>query len=153
MRELNLPVFSFRIKEEKSKSFIYDEFRKKYVTLTPEEWVRQHIAHYLKTDLHYPPGRISVEMPVKVKNRQKRCDVVVFGDKGEPLLVVECKSYEVKLNQQVVDQVSLYNFSLQVDYLVITNGMDHYCLRLNRSHGGYAFIERIPGYDELINRG
>ena len=150
MQKLNLPEQIFRFKEEKNRTYIFDDFRKKYVLLTPEEWVRQNFLMYLVTELDFPKSLISVEAGLKLYARLKRTDSVVYDKKGIPVLIVECKAPEVKLDEKVFDQIVRYNMALQVNYLVVTNGLDHYCCQLDYKKNTYNFLKTIPNYKFIL---
>ncbi len=128
---------------------IFDALRRRWVALTPEEWVRQNFIRYLVEMKHYPESLISVERSLKINQRDFRADVVVFSKSGFPLLVVECKAPEVKVSQQVFDQVARYNIEFQVGFLVVTNGLSHYCCRIDKAKGEYAFLPEIPDYQAI----
>ena len=149
MIKLNLPEFDFKIKKEDNKQFIFDDIRKKYILLTPEEWVRQNFIKYLVNYKEYPASLISVESALKINKLQKRSDIIIYSKKGEPVIIIECKAPEVKISQKTFDQVSLYNYNLKVSYLIITNGLSHYCCEINYTTGSYKFINKIPGYSQL----
>jgi len=149
MQPLNLPTYSFKIKSEDNRKYIFDEIRKKYLLLTPEEWVRQNFIKYLIREMNYPQQLISIEMEFKIKKLVKRCDIVVFNKSGKPNLIVECKSPSIIISQEVFDQISLYNRYLNVDYLIVTNGLKHYCCIFNKQTGDYSFTGEIPGYCDL----
>ena len=146
MTRLNLPDFPKRIKQEDDFRLIYDEFRRKYVVLTPEEWVRQHFLHYLVTDKGYPKSLIKVESGLKVNKMAKRTDVIVYSRAGQPFMLIECKSAQMSLNEKVFDQLSIYNQTLKAQYLVITNGLKHYCCSMDYQTSSYEFHHEIPEY-------
>jgi hypothetical protein len=148
MQTLNLPTYSFKIKSEGDRKFIFDRFRKKYVVLTPEEWVRQHFAVYLVNEKSFPAGRIVVEKTLKFNKMERRCDLLVYGD-SSPALIVECKAPEVKITQDVFDQIAVYNLEFRVEYLVVTNGIDHYCCMVDFKSGKIHFIDNIPEYSAI----
>jgi len=150
LQKLNLPKQVFRFKEEKEKTYIFDDFRKKYVVLTPEEWVRQNFLMYLVNEKNYPPSLIAVEAGLKLFKTLKRTDIVVYNKQGDPLLIIECKSPEVGINEKVFDQIVRYNMALQVNYLVVTNGMDHYCCQLDYEKQTYNFLKSIPNYTDIL---
>ena len=150
MQKLNLPEYTFRVKKKEKKTYIFDDFRKKYVMLTPEEWVRQHFLMYLVTELDFPKSLIAVEAGLKLYKRIKRTDIVVYNKQGNPVLIVECKAPEVKLNEKVFDQVVRYNMALQVNYLIVTNGLDHYCCQLDYEKNTYNFLKNIPNYKFIL---
>ncbi|GAB4328186.1 MAG: type I restriction enzyme HsdR N-terminal domain-containing protein [Bacteroidales bacterium] len=149
MERLNLPEGKFSIRKEGEKQLIFDRWRRKYVALTPEEWVRQHILLYLTTNLGYPSGLISVEWSVRSGLKQLRADAVVRTRQGNPLMIIECKAPHVSLNQDTFDQAVRYNMPLQAGYILLTNGREHYVLKLNYKTGKAGFIDHIPDYNEL----
>ncbi len=149
MQQLNLPAAQFKIKTVENKQQVFDEVRKKYVVLTPEEWVRQHFVHYLVRHLNYSSGLIAVEMLVKVNGLSQRADIVLFNKKGQPVMIVECKAPEVNVSRRVFNQAARYNTKLKVDYLVVTNGLQHYCARLLDDEGNYELLKAIPKADEV----
>ena len=149
MQPLNLPTYSFNIKSEGERNYIFDEIRKKYILLTPEEWVRQNFIQYLSTEKKYPKTLISVEIHFKVNKLSKRGDIILFNKMGEPLMIVECKAPSVNINQKVFDQIARYNMKFQVDYLTVTNGLKHYCCKMEYDSGGYTFLKEIPSFDEI----
>jgi hypothetical protein len=149
MQPLNLPTYSFNIKSEDNRKYIFDEVRRKYLLLTPEEWVRQNFIKYLINEKNYPRQLISIEMEFKIRKLVKRCDIVVFNKSGKPNLIVECKSPSIIISQVAFDQISLYNRNLNVDYLIVTNGLKHYCCRYNKQAGSFSFTGEIPEYGDL----
>lgn len=146
MVTLNLPSFDYTLKKENGKVFILDIIRKKYLVLTPEEWVRQHFVHYLITTLQYPRSLIKVEGGLRFNDLQKRSDIVVFNREGAPWMVVECKAPDQKLSQRTLHQASVYNHSLQATYLTITNGMTHICCEVDWISGKTALLDSLPEY-------
>jgi hypothetical protein len=128
---------------------IFDENRKRFVALTPEEWVRQNFLRYLVTEKQYPRSLIAVESSLKLFKRKKRTDIVVYDNLAKPLLIVECKAPEVIINQNVFDQIVRYNMALQVNYLILTNGLKHYSCSIDYSHKSYRFLKEIPAYPDL----
>jgi len=148
MGPLQLPAIKARIREGKgSRKEIWDDFRKKYVSLTPEEWVRQHILHYLVTVKHYPASLIGVEVPLKVNNLMKRCDILACDRLGNPLLLVECKAPEVQISQDVFNQVAMYNSTFTGQYLVVTNGLVHYACMIDHANRRWSFLDDIPDFN------
>lgn len=127
MIKLNLPAFDYKLKKADGKVWIFDGIRKKYVVLTPEEWVRQHVVQYMLNHLGYPKSLIRVEVSLTYNSLDKRADVIVFDREGKPWMVVECKAPDLTLTQSVAMQVATYNKSLQAPFVVITNGMKVYC--------------------------
>ncbi|MCX6267870.1 MAG: type I restriction enzyme HsdR N-terminal domain-containing protein [Bacteroidetes bacterium] len=148
MEKLNLPDITTRIREGTSgKHEIFDEIRKKFVRLTPEEWVRQHFLHYMTGHLGFPASLIVVEAAIKYNQLVKRFDILAYRADGKPCMVVECKAPAVEITQAVFDQVAMYNMTLLVDYMVVTNGLTHYACRIDHEKRTYAFIQETPTYD------
>jgi type I site-specific restriction endonuclease len=149
MQKLNLPAAQLRYRQVNDKPQVFDEVRKKYVALTPEEWVRQHFIHYLIKHLNYAPGLTVVEMLVKVNGLSQRADIVLYNRQGLPIIIVECKAPEVPVTRAVFNQAARYNTRLNVKYLIVTNGLQHYCARLLDEEGNYELLKEIPRADEL----
>ncbi|UII23688.1 type I restriction enzyme HsdR N-terminal domain-containing protein [Fulvivirga ligni] len=147
MVTLNLPKFDCNIRKNEGKVEIFDVIRKKYIVLTPEEWVRQHIIHFLLNERGYPRSLFRVESGLKYNKRQKRSDVLVYNREARPFLIVECKAHDVKITQAGFDQVAVYSKQLDVDFLVVTNGINHFCCKLNRESSQMEFIDDIPFYE------
>ncbi len=150
MQKLNLPEFSFRIKTENDKMFIFDAIRKKFVRLTPEEWVRQNFVQFLISVKNFSFSLIAIETSVEINNNQQRADLVIYNRLGVPILIAEFKSPDVKISQQTFDQIVRYNMRLKVPFLVVSNGLDHYCCKINYSENSYAFISEIPDFKDII---
>jgi len=146
VQKLNFPTYSFRFKNSKNKISIFDEIRKKFVILQPEEWVRQHCVQYLVLNKKYPKSLINVEKEIKVNNLRKRYDIVVYNTDGSIHLIVECKSPKTTINQNTFDQIALYNSTLNADYLMITNGLNHYYCKMDFEAKHYEFLKDIPEY-------
>lgn len=147
---LNLPAFECRIRTNSSgQEEIFDAQRRRYVRLTPEEWVRQHFVNYLITICEFPKGRIGNEIQIKVGLTEKRCDTVVFDEFGTAKMIVEYKASSVAITRKVFDQIARYNLSLNVDYLIVSNGLTTYCCRLNKETKCFDFIPVIPKYSDL----
>lgn len=147
MQALNLPPYQFKLKQQGVRNQIFDAIRKKYVVLTPEEWVRQNFLQYLIKDKNYPASLIGVEVGLKYNQLQKRMDVLVYDKQGNPHLMVECKAPEVKITQDVFDQIARYNMMFKVKYLVVTNGMNHFCCRMDYTANTYSYLENIPDFE------
>ena len=143
---LNLPVYEYVLKKESGKIFILDILRKKYLVLTPEEWVRQHFIHYLVNALEYPKALIKVEAGLKFNRLQKRSDIVVFNRDGNPWMLVECKAPEYRLRQLTIEQAAVYNHTLKAQYIVITNGMTHICCEVNQGDGITVQLDGLPKF-------
>jgi hypothetical protein len=146
MQQLNLPSYSFRFKQVSGTTQIFDAFRKKFVVLTPEEWVRQNFLRYLVAEKSFPPSLIAVEVGLKYNQLRKRADVLVYDKQGAPLLMVECKAPDVAVTQDAFDQVARYNMAFRVKYLVVTNGMNHFCCCMDYDSGSYRYLETIPTF-------
>ena len=143
---LNLPHYPFKIKQKENQYYIFDEIRKKYLLLTPEEWVRQHLIQYLIKEKKYPKTLFSLEGGLKLNSLQKRTDILIFNLKGEKLLLVECKAPSVKITQSTFDQIARYNIIHKVPLLIVSNGLQHYFCKINFQEGNYEFIENLPEY-------
>lgn len=152
MQKLNFPEYEFNIKEGQDYHRIFDPARRKYVALTPEEWVRQHMIQYLVTEKKVPLSLLVVEAGLKLFKTRKRTDLVVYGRLGKPLMIVECKAPDVKISEEVFDQIVRYNFSLRVPYLTVTNGLVHICCYLPPLLNHYKVLNQIPDFDDMHPR-
>lgn len=148
--QLQFSKYNFQIKTEPGRQLIFDIVRKKYVTLTPEEWVRQYILHYLIYDHKYPKSLISVEKKVAVNGLPKRTDIVLYNREAQPKIIVECKSPDVALSQKTFEQVARYNLTLQVPMLWVTNGAMHYLCRLSFTGEEHTFLQKLPTAEEIM---
>lgn len=146
MQVLNYPTFKFRFKNRENKIHIFDEIRKKFVLLTPEEWVRQHCLHFLIYHKGYPVTLIQMEKEIKLNGLSRRYDLVVFEPDGQIRLAVECKRPEVKITQEVFDQLARYNLILKAPLLFLTNGLEHYVAEVNQKEQRYRFLPELPLY-------
>jgi len=146
VQPLNLPSYHFKIKSKENKQFIFDLIRKKYVVLTPEEWVRQHILHFLIFKKGYPKSLIAVEKQLTINTLIKRFDILVFNTKGLPHLIIECKAPKVKISQNAFDQIARYNLKLNAEYLMVSNGLQHYFCKLDTVNEQYLFLKDLPDY-------
>jgi hypothetical protein len=151
MEKLNLPTYSFNIKLIEQRKYIFDFIRKKFVILTPEEWVRQNFLKYLVDEKKYPASLIFVEKEFKLNNLSKRSDAVIYNNKGNPVLIIECKATSVKIDQKVFDQIARYNIQLKVDFLIVTNGLEHFCCKIDYENKKYLFLKEVPEYIYLEN--
>lgn len=149
MQKLNFNPYQFRVKNTENKNFIFDVIRKKFVFLTPEEWVRQHVINFLTEEKQYPKSLINVEKSFTVNGLAKRYDVVIYKPNGNIFLLVECKASEVKISQDVFDQIARYNMSLKSEYLMVTNGLNHYFCKINPEEEKYFFLEDFPSYKTI----
>lgn len=146
MQQLNFPAYSFRFKNNENKVAIFDEIRKKFIILTPEEWVRQHVVRFLLEEKKYPKSYINVEKLLKVNGLKKRYDAVVFNPDGSIFILVECKAPEVKISQDTFDQIARYNMTMQAQFLMVTNGMNHYFCQMDYENEKYEFLRELPDY-------
>ena len=150
MYELNLPKYGIKIKNDKGHQSIFDVLRRKYVALTPEEWVRQHFVHFLIEHKGYPKTLMANEIQLAIGNKKLRCDSVLYDRTLKPRMIIEYKAPTVSITQKVFDQITIYNMLLHVDYLVVSNGIKHYCCRMDYANQKYLFLEDIPDYQEII---
>ncbi len=149
MQRLNFPIYSFRFKNSENKVSIFDEIRKKFIILTPEEWVRQHVVHYLINEKKYPKSLINVEKVLTVNGLRKRYDVVVFNSDGSIHILVECKAPEVRISQATFDQIARYNMTMKARFLKVTNGLSHYYCQMDFENEKYEFLTGLPDYKEI----
>lgn len=147
--ELNLPSYPFKIKEDSSTTYIFDEIRKRYLVLTPEEWVRQHVVQYLIFEKKYPRSLIKLEGGLKLNALQKRSDILLYNNEGKKIMLVECKAPSVKITQNAFDQIARYNFVHQVDHLLVSNGLSHYCCKIDHTKQSYQFLVETPCYQSV----
>ena len=146
MQQLNFPIYNFRFKNSENKVSIFDEIRKKFIILTPEEWVRQHVVRFLLEEKKYPKSLINVEKVLIVNGLRKRYDVVVFNPDGSIFVLVECKAPEIKTAQATFDQIARYNLALKAQFLMVTNGHNHYFCQMDFENEKYAFLKELPDY-------
>ena len=146
MQQLNLPSCTFRFKNSENKVSIFDDIRKKFIILTPEEWVRQHVVQFLRTEKNYPKSLINVEKVLKINGLRKRYDVVVYNSDGSIFILIECKAPEVPISQSTFDQIARYNMTLKSDYLMLTNGLNHYFCQMDFENEKYQFLHELPNY-------
>lgn len=151
MENLNLPTYSFKIKYELQRKLIFDSIRRKYVVLTPEEWVRQNFIRYLVDEKGYPGSLIAVEKKVDVNLLPQRSDIILYNGNAHAVMIVECKSAKIKITQDVFNQVARYNIKLRVPFLVVTNGLQHYCCKMDYEKKSFKFIQEIPFYESIKN--
>lgn len=140
---LHLPKANLKLTRKGNEVFVWCVIRKKTLLLTPEEWVRQHIIHYLVNDLKIPLGRIASEFPIRLNEMQRRCDIVVFDAFANPIMIVECKAPEVGLTEEVFHQIAHYNRQLQVDYLMVSNGLQHIYAKINKENGALDYLKDL----------
>ncbi|HEU4495851.1 MAG TPA: type I restriction enzyme HsdR N-terminal domain-containing protein [Flavobacterium sp.] len=146
MQQLNFPAYKFRFKNSENKIAIFDEIRRKFIVLTPEEWVRQNAVQYLLQEKKYPRSYVNVEKSIKHNGLVKRYDVAVFQPDGKLFLLVECKSASTPISQDTFDQIARYNMALEAAYLMVTNGLDHYFCQMDYKTEKYIFLEELPEF-------
>ena len=146
MQKLNLPTYTFKLKSNEKHGLIFDILRKKYFVLTPEEWVRQHYVHFLIQEKKYPISLIAVEKQLSVNNLKKRTDIIIFNTLGEVDIIVECKAPHIKITQAAFDQIARYNMKLNANFLIVTNGLEHFFCKIDPINETYIFLKDIPEY-------
>ena len=146
MLRLNLPNYDFKMKTEQRSRQIFDPVRKKMVKLDPEEWVRQNLIQFLNKDKNYPISLMAVEKGLTVNKLSKRFDILCYNNDSKPLLLVECKAPSVKISQAAFDQISIYNLQFKVPFLLVSNGLEHFCCKLDYEKNSYSFLSEIPDY-------
>ena len=149
MLSLNLPSFEAKIKAKGEKKVIFDVIRRRFVSLTPEEWVRQPFVHFLLSHKGFPAALLANEVAIELNGTQKRCDTVLYNRDLKARLIVEYKAPQIEITQAVFDQITRYNMVLHVDYLIVTNGLQHYCCKIDYTQQKYFFLRDIPHYSEL----
>lgn len=149
MLELNLPSFDINVKKIGGKLSILDPLRRKFVALTPEEWVRQHFVNFLLREKGYPAALIANEIQIDLNKLKKRCDSVVYNRDLSPLMIIEYKAPDVDITQQVFDQIVRYNIVLKVKYLIVSNGLNHYCCIMDYDKQSFSYLSDIPNYTDL----
>ena len=149
MQKLNFPRYNFRFKNNENKTLIFDIIRKKFVILTPEEWVRQHTLHFLITEKKYPVSYINVEKQLLINDSVKRYDIVTFKNDGDVEIIIECKAPSIPINQVTFDQIARYNLALNSNLLMVTNGLTHYFCKMDIKNKRYLFLRDLPKYNQL----
>lgn len=149
MLTLNLPSYDTKIIEAEGKTQIYDVLRRCYVALTPEEWVRQHFVHYLLDCKEYPTALMGNEVALTLNGTKRRCDTVVYDRALRPRMIIEYKAPTVKITKEVFAQISRYNLVLRVDYLIVSNGLQHYCCKMDYKNNTFTFLKEIPDYSGI----
>ena len=150
MQQLNFPSFSFRFKNSENKVSIFDAIRKKFIILTPEEWVRQHVVQFLMIEKNYPKSLLNVEKVLQVNGLRKRYDIVVYNSDGTIHILIECTAPEVPISQSTFDQIAQYNMTLQSNYLMVTNGLNHYFCQMDNENEKYQFLTELPNYQSNL---
>jgi hypothetical protein len=151
MDPLKLPPAELKLRSTEGRTEVWDSIRRKYIILTPEEWVRQHFVHFLIHEKKVPASLIAIEVSLKYNRMARRCDILVYNRQGKPLLIVECKAPEVKISENAFRQIAMYNMTLKVPYLVVTNGMNQYCCIIDHEKKKFSFLQEMPEYDLLVN--
>jgi len=146
MERLNLPTYDFKLKNSQNKTLIFDKLRKKYVVLTPEEWVRQHFVHFLIDKKNYPETLIAIEKQLTINNLKKRTDILIFNTNGNPEIIIECKAPSVRISQETFDQIARYNIKLNAKFLIVTNGITHFYCQMDFNNKTYIFLKDFPSY-------
>lgn len=149
-KQLNLPTYDCQLRHENDKTYIYDVLRRRYVALTPEEWVRQHFVHYMVQHLGYPAALMANEVELRCGSKRLRCDTLLYSPTLQPRMIVEYKSPRVRITRRVFDQIAAYNLLLHVDYLVVSNGMEHYCMRMDYDNQKYLPLGEFPKYKNIL---
>ena len=149
MQALNLPPAPLRLSKRDGHTYVFDPLRRRYVRLTPEEWVRQHFVHFLTEHRGYPMGQLQNEVSLSLGQMTKRCDTVLYDHEARPQMIVEYKAPTVAISQRTFDQVSRYNIVMRVPYLIVSNGLQHYCCSIDYEQGTYKFLRDIPEYGNL----
>ena len=145
---LNLPEYDFRLKKENGIVSVFDDIRKKYIILTPEEWVRQNFIRYLREEKSYPASLMAVEKKIEINNHLQRFDLVVYDRQGQPYLIAEFKAPGVKISQQAFDQVVRYNMALKVSCILVSNGLQHFACRIDYTKNSYSFLKEVPAFED-----
>ena len=146
MQNLNLPAFDYQLKSNENKTLIFDIIRKKYVVLTPEEWVRQHFVNYLISVKNYPVSLIAIEKQIQLHKVTTRFDILIFSNIGKPYILIECKATNVQIGQNTFDQIARYNSEIDAEFLIVTNGLDHFCCQMDFDSKKYIFLNSIPDF-------
>ncbi len=147
--ELNLPSFDIRLQRDDEGVKIFDRLRKKFIILTPEEWVRQHFVNYLINHKGFPESLMANEIGITLNGTRRRCDTVVFDKHGSPMVIVEYKASSIVISQSTFDQILRYNMVLHARYLIVSKGMNHYCCRIDYDNMSYDFLKEVPDYADL----
>ena len=149
MFRLNLPPYPIKIQEKGEKRQIFDFLRRKWVALTPEEWVRQHFTHFLVEHKNYPQALLANEVELRIGEKRLRCDTLLYNKELRPRMIIEYKAPTIQIQQKTFDQISVYNLLLHADFLVVSNGLQHYCCQMDYERRSYRFLTEIPDYDTI----
>lgn len=151
MTNLNLPPIELKLSIDNGRHMLFDVLRNKNIQITPEEWVRQHFVHYLINEKSYPKSLMGNEVLLNLNGTKRRCDTVVYDRQLTPRLIIEYKAPHITIDQKVFDQICRYNFVLRVGYLIVSNGMQHYCCKIDYENKSYTFVKDIPSYSDIIS--
>ena len=149
MMELNLPLAELKIEKQTGKAFVFDRLRKQFVRLTLEEYVRQQFVSFLIENKGYPAGRMANEIGIVLGNVRKRCDTVLYDNYLQPLMIIEYKTPSLAISRKTFDQIARYNFALQVPWLIVSNGIQHFCCRTDKEKNEYVYVNEIPEYERV----
>ncbi len=149
MQQLNLPSFGFRTRDDGKNRKIFDDIRKKWVSLTPEEWVRQHLVRYMVEYKNYPPGLINIEKEFQLNKTKKRADIVVFNRSAQAVFILECKAPHIKISPNTFEQVLNYFIGIRARFIAVSNGITHFCIEVQQD-GGYNTLESFPTYENIM---
>lgn len=149
MQQLNLPEYQLNVKNTDKGLKIFDPLRKRWITLTPEEWVRQNFVRFLIEEKHFPASLMNNEISLLQNGIKRRCDTLVVNHQGEPLVIVEYKAPSVQITQKTFDQIVRYNMVLRANYLMVSNGISHYCCKIDYANNTYSYLQEIPSYNQL----
>lgn len=150
MEQLNFERYPIHLKNKENKRYIFDIVRKKDIILTPEEWVRQHCVHFLIREKNYPLSLINVEKQISLFGKTKRYDIVVFSRSGDVHILIECKAPSIEINQATFDQIAQYNLTMNSNYLMVTNGLQHIYCQINAENNGYQYLRELPNYNSTL---
>ena len=149
MIALNLPPAELKLSQREGQTYVFDTLRRRYIKLTPEEWVRQHFVHFLMEHKGYPQEMLANEVALSLNDTTKRCDTVLYDGNARPCMIIEYKAPHIRLSQRVFDQISRYNIVLRVPYLIVSNGLEHYCCKVDYDSQTYSFLRDIPSFESL----
>lgn len=149
MQKLNFPEYEFKIIEKNGEKLIFDEVRKKYIKLQPEEWIRQNLIKFLSTEYNYPISLMSVEKGHKLNSKLQRSDLILYNKKAQPIMMIECKAANISINQDTFNQAARYNLRYNAEYILVSNGLKHYCCKFDSDNNKFVFLKTIPNFKDL----
>lgn len=153
MNPLNLPQYDIKMAVRNGKTVIFDVLRRRFIRLTPEEWVRQHFINYLINHKGYPQALLANEIELTCGQKKLRCDSILYDTFAKPRMIIEYKAPDIAITQKTFNQITAYNILLKVDYLIVSNGIKHYCCKTDYENHSYTFLKDIPTYNEIIKAG